>query len=55
MAAQEPLVRIGTVLDYCGHKMPVTKIRRDGVMVMHQGREIQVGREAVEKSIAANE
>lgn len=49
--AQKPLVQIGTILDMGGHKMLVTAITGDSVIVQHQGSEITIGHVAVEKAV----
>jgi hypothetical protein len=49
--AQEPIVKIGTVLDMGGHKMPVKSIVADGVIVTHQGSDIEVSQAAVEHAV----
>lgn len=51
--AQEPIVNIGTVLQWSGHDIPVTQITHDGVMVLHQDREFPVSRRAVEDTVLA--
>ena len=56
--AQEPIVRIGTVLTLSGHEMPVKEITSKGVIVKHQGQDLPIGRDmvetAVEEALAAN-
>ncbi len=51
MSAQEPLVKIGTILDMSGHQMPITAITAKGVTVQHQGGDLAIGREAVEVAV----
>jgi hypothetical protein len=49
--AQEPIVKIGTILDMGGHKMLVKAICADGVIVQHQGSDIEVSKAAVEHAV----